>query len=149
MKLFFDTCVIVDYLCNRNNSTIVDKIFQLANKQQWQCIMSAGSFYTLTYLIELDLKRKGYEEKSERIAQLRNILNGVLGTFFIPEMDWDILYAGVHNEAFHDLEDSYQYEVACQSACQYLITDNLSDYKNANQDTISIVSPQDFLTRYQ
>lgn len=149
MKLFFDTCVIVDYLCNRNNSTIVDKIFQLANKQQWQCIMSAGSFYTLTYLIELDLKRKGYEEKSERIAQLRNILNGVLGTFFIPEMDWNILYAGVHNEAFHDLEDSYQYEVACQSACQYLITDNLSDYKNANQDTISIVSPQDFLTRYQ
>ena len=95
------------------------------------------------------LKRKGYEEKSERIAQLRNILNGVLGTFFIPEMDWNILYAGVHNEAFHDLEDSYQYEVACQSACQYLITDNLSDYKNANQDTISIVSPQDFLTRYQ
>lgn len=149
MKLFFDTCVIIDYLCNRNNSTIVDKIFQLANKQQWQCIMSAGSFYTLTYLIELDLKRKGYEEKSERIAQLRNILNGVLGTFFIPEMDWNILYAGVHNEAFHDLEDSYQYEVACQSACQYLITDNLSDYKNANQDTISIVSPQDFLTRYQ
>ncbi len=32
MKLFFDTCTIIDYLCNRNNSSIFDKILQLAEE---------------------------------------------------------------------------------------------------------------------
>lgn len=46
MKIFFDTCTIIDYLCNRSNSSQIDSILQLADEKRWQCIMSAGSFYT-------------------------------------------------------------------------------------------------------
>ena len=147
MKLFFDTCTIIDYLCNRNNSSTVDKILQFAEERKWQCIMSAGAFYTITYLLELDLKRNGFIDKQARIARLREILNGVLDTFVIPELDWTILYEGVNNIAFTDLEDSYQYEVACRIASNYLITDNLNDYKNSDQTIISILSPVEFLSR--
>lgn len=148
MKLFFDTCTIIDYLCNRSNSAMVDRILQLTDERRWQCVMSAGSFYTITYLIELDLKRNGYVDKSARIVRLREILNGVLDTFYIPDLNWDILYEGVNNAMFNDLEDSYQYEMACKSVCEYLITDNLSDYKDSDQTIIKIVSPQEFLTLF-
>ena len=148
MKIFFDTCTIIDYLCNRNNSAYVDRILQLADDNRWECIISAGSFYTITYLIELDLKHNGYSEKTTRIARLREILNGVLNTFFIPELDWLILYKGVNSTLFNDLEDSYQYEVAIKSGCNYLITGNLSDYKNSDQTLIKVLSPQEFLMSY-
>ena len=89
------------------------------------------------------------EQRLHRCARrtLREILNGVLDTFVIPELDWNILYEGVNNIAFTDLEDSYQYEVACRIASNYLITDNLNDYKNSDQTIISILSPVEFLSR--
>ena len=58
MKIFFDTCTLIDYLCNRSNSSQIDSILQLADEKRWQCIMSAGSFYTITYLIELDFPKE-------------------------------------------------------------------------------------------
>ena len=149
MIIFLDTCTIIDYLCNRNNSSLIDSILQLSDENRWQCVMSAGSFYTITYLIELDLKRNGHVDKPSRIAKLREILNGVLNTFYIPELDWEILRTGVNNPSFDDLEDSYQYEVALKCACDYIITDNLSDYKNSDQTFISIVSPKEFLAKFE
>lgn len=50
---------------------------------------------------------------------------------------------------FSDLEDSYQYAVARKCYCDYIITDNLSDYKNSDQSSIFIVSPQDFLNKFE
>lgn len=149
MKIFFDTCTIIDYLCNRSNSSQIDSILQLADEKRWQCVMSAGSFYTITYLIELDLKHNGYANKPVRIARLREILNGVLNTFYIPELNWNILFEGVNNLSFNDLEDSYQYEAACNSFCDYILTDNLSDYKKSDQTAISILSPKDFLIKFE
>ena len=149
MRIFLDTCTIIDYLCNLNNSSLIDSILQLSDENRWQCVMSAGSFYTITYLIELDLKRNGHVDKPSRIVKLREILNGVLNTFYIPELDWEILRTGVNNPSFDDLEDSYQYEVALKCACDYIITDNLSDYKNSDQTFISIVSPKEFLAKFE
>ena len=59
-----------------------------------------------------------------------------------------ILYKGVNSTLFNDLEDSYQYEVAIKSGCNYLITGNLSDYKNSDQTLIKVLSPQVFLMSY-
>ena len=53
MKLFFDTCAVIDYLCNRQNADSIEKILIKAEKENWECFISVGSFYTLTYLIEL------------------------------------------------------------------------------------------------
>ena len=93
----------------------------------------------------MDLKHNGYSEKTARIARLREILNGILSTFFIPDSDWAILYKGVNNTLFNDLEDRYQYEVAIKSRCHYLITDNLSHHKNSDQSLIKVLSPHESL----
>lgn len=148
MRLFFDTCTIVDYLCNRSNSDNVDKILQIADLYHYQCFMSANSFYTLTYLLELDLKHKGYTEKDKRVERLREILNGILSTFIIPELDWTILKNGVNNIFFSDLEDSYQYEVAVKSSCDVFLTDNISDFKYADQRVIEILPPTKETIKY-
>lgn len=97
---------------------------------------------------KLDLKRNGYTEKSARILRLREILNGVLDTFYIPDLDWTILHDGVNNTMFNDLEDSYQYEAACKSACDYMITDNLKDFKKSGKAFLSVEFPREFLALF-
>ena len=42
----------------------------------------------------------------------------------------DMLRA-VGNEAFIDIEDSFQYRCALENGCDVLVTINIKDYKNA------------------
>ena len=35
MKIFFDTCTLIDYLCNRSNSSQIDGILQFAEEKQY------------------------------------------------------------------------------------------------------------------
>ena len=86
MKIFFDTCAIVDYLCNRKEAQLVDEILSNAEAKEWECFISVGSFYTLTYLLELHLKRNGFSDKEQRIGKLREILEGILDTFAIADI---------------------------------------------------------------
>lgn len=49
---------------------------------------------------------------------------------------------------FNDLEDSYQYEAAYKSACDYMITDNLKDFKKSDKAFLTVVSPREFLALF-
>lgn len=40
MKIFFDTCAIVDYLCNRKEAQLVDEILSNAEAKEWECFIS-------------------------------------------------------------------------------------------------------------
>lgn len=146
MKIFFDTCAIVDFICNRENAPYIDRILNDSEKRGWERYISVGSFYTLTYLIEIHLKRNGYEEKETRIEKLREILSSILQYFNIAELTSNKLFASIKDYAFSDLEDSYQYRAAITAKCDFLITDNISDFKNADMTKIRIVSPKDFIT---
>ena len=69
MKIFFDTCAIVDFICNRENAPYIDRILSDSEKRGWERYISVGSFYTLTYLIEIhlnetDTKKKKQESKN-------------------------------------------------------------------------------------
>ncbi len=145
MKLFFDTCTIIDFLCGRQNANLVDEILMAAEEKEWECYISVGSFYTLTYLIELHLKRNGYIDKDQRIEKLRDILTNVLSTFSIADIFSDDLMESVNNNYFSDLEDSYQYKAAVKAGCNYLITININDFKGADTTSMKIVTPADFL----
>ncbi len=92
--------------------------------------------FILYHLIELDLKHNGYTDKPVRIARLREILNEVLDTFYIPELNWNVLFEGVNNLSFNDLEDSYQYEAACNSFCDL----PLLSFNNCHDHSRSIIS---------
>lgn len=145
MRLFFDTCTIIDFLCGRQNANLVDEILIAAEKNGWECYISVGSFYTLTYLIELHLKRNGYSDKSLRIEKLREMLINILSTFSIADIFSDDLIDSVNNFDFTDLEDSYQYKAAMKAECNYLITININDFKCADTTNMKIMTPADFL----
>lgn len=145
MRIFFDTCTIIDYLCNRKNAQLVDEILSYAEEREWECFISVGSFYTMTYLLELYLKHNGFSDKEQRIDRLREILEDVLDTFTIADIFTEDLLMSVKNTAFTDLEDSYQYHAAIAASCKWLVTINISDFKNANLDKVKIVTPSDFI----
>ncbi len=110
-----------------------------AEENGWECYISVGSFYTLTYLIELHLKRNGYNDKDQRIEKLREMLANVLSAFSIADIFSEDLIESVNNHGFTDLEDSYQL------GCNYLITININDFKGADTTSVKIVTPADFL----
>ena len=144
MKLFFDTCTVIDYLCNRQNGDRIEQILIKAEKEKGEGFISVGSFYTLTYLIELNLKRQGYPDKQERIEELRNILDKILSIFSIAEINSIDLHACIKNYSFTDLEDCYQYRAALNAKCDYLITANIRDFKDADNTHIKIIEPSEF-----
>ncbi len=146
MKLFFDTCTLVDYLCNRQNANHVEAIFDTAEKKKWSCYISVGSFYTLTYLIELHLKHGGLVDKTLRTEKLREMLTSILDTFSIADIFANNLSEAVADPKFTDLEDSYQFRAAINAKCDYLITVNIHDFKDADTTEIKILTPSDFLT---
>ncbi len=146
MRLFFDTCTIIDFLCGRQHANLVDEILMAAEENGWECYISVGSFYTLTYLIELHLKRNGYSDKDQRIEKLREMLANVLSAFSIADIFSEDLIESVNNHGFTDLEDSYQFKAAVKAGCNYLITININDFKGADTTSVKIVTPADFLT---
>lgn len=146
MKLFFDTCTVVEYLCNRKDATYVEQILVSAEKKGWDCFISVGSFYTLVYLIELHLKHNGLSDKEERIKRLREILANIMDTFFVSDISETDLVNSIHDEHFLDIEDSCQYRAALASECDFLITINVKDFKNADSSLIKILTPSEFCT---
>ena len=69
MKIFFDTCAIVDFICNRENAAYIDRILNDSEKRGWERYISVGSFYTLpisskSILNETDTKKKKQESKN-------------------------------------------------------------------------------------
>lgn len=77
MRLFFDTCTLVDYLFNRQHSRIVEEILDMVDKGKWECYISVGSFYTLAYLIENHLKQNGFSDKQLRVGKQREMLTNI------------------------------------------------------------------------
>ena len=144
MKLFFDTCTLVDYLCSRQNASRVEAILNATEKNGWERYISVGSFYTLTYLIEIHLKHNGFEDKTLRIEKLRGILTSILDTFSIADLSADNLSEAVEDPNFTDLEDSYQFRAAVNARCDYLITTNINDFKESDTTEIKILTPTDF-----
>ena len=81
MTIFCDTNIVLEFLQERKLVDEVRRIIAHAISSGDDLFISIGSFYTITYLTEIYLKEDKTLDKAGRIARLRYILNGVLGTF--------------------------------------------------------------------
>lgn len=147
MKIFVDTNIISEFLEERSQADLVDRIFEKAEQEKWTRVLSVGSFYTITFLTERFLRRNGYS-KPQLVTQQRSILETILQNFQIQDLDKVALSTGVKDNLFLDLEDSYQYQSAIKSNCSVLLTINKKDFKNVENENIEIVSPQEFVDKY-
>ena len=146
MKLFLDTNILSEYLCNRKHAATVEKILLCVEKGEIEGCVSVGSFYTLTYLIDVELKRGKQLYNPERLILLRNILKRILLQYQLVATT-DLLLA-VSDEQFTDLEDSYQYHTALFAQCDFFITLNEKDFRSANQANIRIMTPEQFASEF-
>jgi len=131
MKFFIDTNLVTEFLFGRTFANEVGKIFKSIEDEKHSAFISTGSFYTLTYLIDCNLKKQGFINP-DRLQKLKNSLNQLLNLFQIIELNESDLKNGVNDPNFSDLEDSYQYQAFKKANCDYLITINTKDFPQEN-----------------
>lgn len=86
MKVFIDTNVFAEYIFERNQFTSVQRIFQAIENKEIEAITSSASIYTLTYLSEQMLKRKGIH-RPELTVQVRKIIFSILQLVHIGNLE--------------------------------------------------------------
>lgn len=148
MNIFCDTNIIMEYLQQRNQYALVEKVFLYATNGNHNLFISFGSFYTITYLSEKYLKRENLS-KEDRIKKLRLILNGIFETFRFAYQTSNGMKSGVNDNNFDDLEDSYQAHIAQESGCDILLTINDKHFAAfAEKSSIKVLTPQQFIDKY-
>lgn len=147
MRIFVDTNIISEFLEDRVQAELVDCIFEASEIKGWTRVLSVGSFYTITYLTERFLRHQGISQPM-LVEQQRVILSKILSAFEIQDLDNESLSSGVTDPNFLDLEDSYQYQSAIKADCSVLLTINKKDFKNLQDKTIEILTPQEFIDSY-
>lgn len=146
MRVFLDTNIFVEYIFERNQFQSVQRVFQAVQSKQMDAVTSTATFYTLAYLSERMLKFKGYH-RPELTEQVRKIIQSMLRLVCIGSMEQSDMEVGVNDTSFTDIEDSFQYYCAVKNQCDYLLTINSSDFSNANQTAIEILTPNEFVEK--
>ena len=145
MKLFLDTNILLEYLCGRDKAIEVRGLLDAIEDNRHEACISSSSFCTIAYYVELALKEKGFH-KPEKTERLREILNSVLEIVTVLDVDHERTYTATNDLNFDDIEDSMQYQCAIKGCCECIITFNTKDYKNVEQEVISVLTPSTFLS---
>ena len=147
MKVFLDTNVFLKYFEQRLEYQAVGQLLSALEDGKLKAVVSVGCIYTLTYLIRMELKRKGIH-RPEQTLRLRTMLNTVMSMVTVSGLSQKRINKGINETAFDDVEDSFQYQCGLQAKCDALITINLRDYNNADTSKMEIMSPTEFAEKY-
>lgn len=147
MRVFIDTNIFAEYIFEREQSASVQKIFQAVKEKSIEAFTSSASLYTMAYISEQMLKRKGIHQP-ELTNQVRKIIESLLQLVQIGNIEHSDMMIGVNDTSFSDIEDSFQNQCALKNGCNYLITINSKDFSKASQDLMKVVSPNDFVNNY-
>ena len=145
MKVFLDTNVILEYLMQREQVDIVERLIDSQQKSGIEMYMSAGSFYTILYVLDNYFRKELEIRNPDRASGVRVIARQLLESFRVAEHDSKSLLDSVCNEAFIDLEDGCQYHVALKTECKYLLTFNKKHYPIESND-IEVMTPYEFVS---
>lgn len=146
MRIFCDTNIITEFLEKRLQFEAVAKILSLPS-DKYQLYLSEGGFYTITFLLDRQLRRQEIYNP-DRLEKSKKALLRILSTFQIVAAGSDGLEKGVLDENFKDLEDSYQYQAALHCKADVLLTINIKDFRDADNSNIQILTPEVFVSIY-
>lgn len=146
MRIFCDTNIVTEIIESRQFAPQIIQILRMTSGWN-EFYVSAGSFYTITYLAERFLKKRGFHNPV-RIQETRKALKGLLRYFRIAINDAFTIEEGLNDLAFTDLEDSYQYQAALACHAEVLLTINVKDFRNAEQRPLQVMTPAEFVERY-
>jgi len=146
VRIFCDTNIVTEFIQERSQVELVDRIFEATDINKWPRVLSVGSFYTITYIVERFLKSQGIHNP-KLIECQRDILSQLLEVFEIRDLDHSSLKHGVADNDFTDLEDSYQYQCALNANCDVLLTINKKDF-TTQSSSIKVLTPKEFIDEY-
>lgn len=147
MKVFLDTNIFLEYFEQRREYQTVSQLLNAVEDGRLKAVVSVGCIYTLAYLIRVELKRQDIH-RPEQTERLRATLNIVMTMVTAVGLSHKRLSAGINDQAFDDVEDSFQYQCAIQNKCDALITINLRDYRGTDMSQMEILSPTEFVEKY-
>lgn len=144
MRVFLDTNILLEYLCERPKASLINDLLDLLEDNNSTLFISSTSYCTIAYYVEMILKGIGIH-KPEKTEKTREILNVILDIVRIAETNHERAYIATNDQSFADFEDSMQYQCAMNNKCDFLITFNMKDFKDADLSQINIVTPEEFL----
>ena len=147
MKVFIDTNIFAEYIFERVQFEVVQKIFNAIKEKRFEAITSSGTFYTLAFITEQMLKRKGIH-RPQQTGEIRRILSSMLGLVHVGRLTHRGVVSGVNDGAFVDIEDSFQFRCAKENLCKVFVTINTADFKNVKDEDLEVLSPQQFFETY-
>lgn len=132
-RILIDTNVLLDYLLEREPffEDAKNVILACANGEIKGCI-AAHSITNMFFIL-----RKDYN-----IKERREILSSLCEIFDVEGIDKTKILSGLANEDFSDFEDCLQMECAKNYGAEYIVTRNVSDYKNSE---IKAILPCEYL----
>ncbi len=134
MRIFIDTNVLIDLLCEREGYEQAGHILALSDNPQCALYTSVLSIANLAYILRKALKGKALYQS---LNKLSNRLN-------ISPMTQESFERALLLEA-SDFEDALQYYSALQADCEVIVTRNKKDFKFSE---IAVCSPDEFLTQF-
>lgn len=123
----------------------VKQVFDSIEDGECEGFLSAGSFYTIAYAMEMEIKRQGIHNP-EKVARTRMYLSRLLDLVHVVSASDRMYREAILDETFHDIEDSFQYRCALESGCDVLLTINLRDFRSAQE--IRVMSPEEFVKAF-
>lgn len=145
--MFLDINVVMEFFGHRLLYADVRKIFEAAFQGGIEVGISTGSLYTISYLLGVEMKRKGVHEslKTENTRSiLLDLLQGVT--------TWELSHEGIadvfNDDTFADLEDAFQYCCAAENRCDVLVTINTKHFKGEHKKELPVLSPAEFVEKF-
>jgi len=145
MRIFLDTNVILENFLVREDFMTAHNLFHAMQGQRHELFMSVGSFYTMIFLVDKYLRKVVGLIGDDRVKMLRQIMSNILQTVSVAEHDNESLLKGIKNEAFKDVEDGCQYELAMRTGCTLLLTFNSHDYPSDDAGSVKVMTPAEYL----
>ncbi|MBR3812969.1 MAG: PIN domain-containing protein [Spirochaetaceae bacterium] len=131
MNFFFDTNVILDYLIPTNSfHEEASKILKAVFEGKTNGFISAHSMTDIFYI-----SRKYFS-----LEDRRQFLLLIASTFQIIAENSDDFLAVLNAENFFDLEDGLQMRCAENAKLDYIVTENLKDFKTSKVPALAISS---------
>ena len=132
MKIFLDTNIVVDFLGERAEFYLpAAQIMTLGDQKKIKIYTSSNTISTSFYLIS---KYKNSKTAMEKMRKFKLLCS-------VAVMDDDVVEKAMNSD-FRDFEDAMQYFSAVATDCDFIITRNEKDFKNA---LIPVMNAQSFL----
>ncbi|MCF0216815.1 MAG: PIN domain-containing protein [Fibrobacteraceae bacterium] len=132
MKILVDANVLLDYFQHRDGYDNSERILQACENGLISGYVAAHSISNMFFIL-----RKFYSEEERR-----EILRGIISFLPVVEINHYLVESALSRVDFHDFEDCLQDECAIAISADYIVTNNIKDFRQSK--TMAIL-PKDLV----